>query len=71
MNKEDIERRLEEIFGEGSRQEIKNATTNEKIAERIEEMSRRENQLDILEEMRRVEEETEGGQETQSLLEKK
>ena len=53
MKKEDVERRLEEIFGEGSRQEIKDATTNEKIAERIEEMSKRERQFEIWEEMRR------------------
>ena len=41
MKKEEIERRLDEIFGRGSGQEIEKATTN-KIVERIEEMSKRE-----------------------------
>ena len=40
ITKEEIEKRLEEIFGIGSRQEIQKATTNEKIAERIEEMTK-------------------------------
>ena len=42
MKKEEIERRFDEIFGRGSRQEIEKATTNEKIVERIEELSKRE-----------------------------
>ena len=40
LKKEDIERKLEAIFGEGSHQEIAEATTTEKIVERIEEMSK-------------------------------
>ena len=39
VRKEEIKRRLEEIFGKGSCKEIERATANEKIAERIEEMS--------------------------------
>ena len=46
MRKEEIERMLEKIFGKGSGQEIVNANTMEKIAERIEELSRREEQLE-------------------------
>ena len=42
MSKDDVTRRLEEIFGRGSSQEIENATTKEKIVERIEELSKRE-----------------------------
>ena len=53
MKREDIEKRLEEIFGKGSRQEIEKAETNEKIAERIEEMAKREEQFIIWEGMRR------------------
>ena len=53
MKREDIEKRLEEIFGKGSRQEIEKAETNEKIAERIEEMAKREEHFIILERMRR------------------
>ena len=34
-------RRLEEIFGRGSRQEIENVTTKEKIVERIEELPKK------------------------------
>ena len=52
MRKEDIEKRLEEIFGRGSSQEIKKAATNEKIVERIEELSKREEQLEVWEKMR-------------------
>ena len=40
------------IFGKGSAQEIGAATTKEKIAERIEELSKRERQLDEWEKMR-------------------
>ena len=42
MKKEEIDKRLDEIFGRGCSQEIEKATTNEKIVERIEEMSKRE-----------------------------
>ena len=52
MKKEEIEKRLEEIFGRGSRQEIEKATTNEKRVERIEEMSKREEQFEEWEKMR-------------------
>ena len=52
MKPEEIARRLEEIFGRGSRQEILKTTTNEKIVERIEEMSKREEQFEELEKMR-------------------
>ena len=53
MKKEEIEKRLEEIFGRGSRQEIEKAATNEKIVERIEELSKREEQFEEWERMRR------------------
>ena len=53
MNKVEIERRLEEIFGNGSRQEIEKAKTNDKIIERIEEISKREEQFENWETMRR------------------
>ena len=46
MRKEEIERRLEEIFGKGSGQEIEKATTVEKMIGRIEELSKREEQLE-------------------------
>ena len=39
---EEIERRLEETFGYGSREEIEKATPIEKNAERIEELTKRE-----------------------------
>ena len=52
MRKEEIVTKLEEIFGNGSGQEIEKATTKEKVAERIEEMSRREEQFEIWEKMR-------------------
>ena len=52
MSKEEIEGRIEEIFGKGSSQEIGNSTTKEKIAERIEELSKREQQLDEWQKMR-------------------
>ena len=44
---------LEKIFDRGSGQEIENANTMEKIAERIEELSRREEQLEAWDNMRR------------------
>ena len=53
MSKGDIERSLEAIFGNGSSKEIEDATTKEKIIERIEEMSKREAQFEELERMRR------------------
>ena len=42
MKREEIERRLEDVFGMGSKQEIERATTDQKIAERIEELAKRE-----------------------------
>ena len=42
MTKEEAMKRLEVIFGKGSSQEIEKATTNEKIVERIVELSKRE-----------------------------
>ena len=53
MTKDDIERSLEAIFGKGRSKEIEEATTKEKIVERIEEMSKREAQFEEWEEMRR------------------
>ena len=52
LRKEEIERRLEDIFGKGSRQEIENARTREKMIERIEELSKREAQFEEWEEAR-------------------
>ena len=52
MRKEEVEKRIEEIFGQGSRQEIENARTMEKIAERIEELSKREAQFEEWEDAR-------------------
>ena len=52
IGKETIERKLDEIFGRGSSQEIEKATTTENIAERIEEMSLREEQFEMWEKMR-------------------
>ena len=52
MSKEEIERRIEAIFGKGSGQEIGAATTKEKIVEKIEEMTKREQQFDQWEKMR-------------------
>ena len=46
MSKKEIEVRIEEIFGKGSSQEIVNATTKDKIVERIEKLSKMEQQLD-------------------------
>ena len=53
MSKDDIERSPEAIFGKGSSKEIAEATTNQKIVERIEEMSKREVQFEEWEKMRR------------------
>ena len=52
MNQAEIMQRVEEMFGNGSGQENWNATTKEKIVERIEELSKREQQLDEWEMMR-------------------
>ena len=52
MRKVEIPRRVEVIFGKGSRQEVENATTIE-ITKRIAEMSKREEKFDEWEEMRR------------------
>ena len=53
LRKEDVVKRLENIFGEGSGKEIEKATTSEKIVERVEEMSKREEQFALWEKMRR------------------
>ena len=47
-------KRLDEIFGIGSSQEIEKATSAEKIVERIEELSKREEQLEEWEKMRQA-----------------
>ena len=52
MRREEIVKRLETIFGKGSGQEIDKIDTNEKIAERIEELSKREEQYEKWEKMR-------------------
>ena len=52
MSKGEIERRIEAIFGKGSAQEIGDATTKERIVERIEELSKREQQFEEWEKMR-------------------
>ena len=51
MSKGEIMGKIEELFGKGSSQEIGKATTKEKIVERVEELSKREQQLDEWEEM--------------------
>ena len=53
LSKGEIEKRLEKIFGAGSSQEIETATSKEKIVERIEEMSKREEQFDEWEKIRK------------------
>ena len=53
MRKDEIERRVDQIFGKGSSQEIKTAMTKEKMVERIEEMAKREEQFDKWETMRK------------------
>ena len=52
MRREVIERRLELIFGKGSKKEIEKATTDQKITERIEELAKRDEQLEEWEKMR-------------------
>ena len=52
VRKEENEKSLEKIFGEGNSQEIKKATSEEKIIEMIDVMSKRETQFDELEKMR-------------------
>ena len=52
ISKAEIEQRSEEMFGKGTGKEIGNATTKEKIVERIEELSKREQQFDEWERMR-------------------
>ena len=44
--KEEVERRLEEIFSKGSRQDMEKATSIEKTIERIEELSKWDEQLE-------------------------
>ena len=52
MRKEDVMKRVENIFGTGSSEEIEKATI-EKIVERIEETTKREEQFAVWEKMRR------------------
>ena len=69
MSEEELEERIEETFGKGSGQEIGNAETREKIVERIEELSKREQQLDEWERMRKeTKRKQRSGQKTQCLL---
>ena len=49
---EDIVRRVEDIFGKGSGQDIETEWTNQSIAKRIEEMAKREEQFDEWEKMK-------------------
>ena len=53
MNKDEIERNIEKMFGKGCKEEIEKVTTIEKIVERVEEMSKRETQLEEWETMRK------------------
>ena len=53
IGREEFERKMDEIFGKGSCQEIEGITVREKIAERIEEMSKTEQQFEEWETMRR------------------
>ena len=53
MRREEIVERLERIFGKGSGQEIETIHSNENIVERIEELSKREEQYEKWEMMRR------------------
>ena len=53
MSKDAIERKLDEIFGKGTSKDIEEATTEEMIVERIEQVSKREAQFDFWENMRR------------------
>ena len=50
--KEEIERKLDEIFGKGRHLEIATAETTNKVVERIEEMSKTEEQFEVWEKMR-------------------
>ena len=52
MRIDEIEKSMEKILGEGSGREIEKATTEEKIVERNEDMSRRETQFNEKEKMR-------------------
>ena len=49
VERQEIERRLESIFGKGSREEIAKATTDVKIVERVMKLSRREEQFEVWE----------------------
>ena len=69
MKLEDVDKRLEKIFGQGSRQELEGATAMDKIVERIEQLSKREAQFDKWEKMRQDFKETAGGSKVESLLE--
>ena len=53
IRKEDIKRRREEIYGNGSSHEIERTITNEKMIERIEDMSRTDEQFETWEKMRK------------------
>ena len=54
MERQEVERRLESIYGKGSREEFTKATTDKKSVERIVELSRRkEEQFEEWEKMRR------------------
>ena len=53
MKREEILKRVDEIFGKRSCHEIENVKTDNKIVERSEEMSKREEQFDTWEQMRR------------------
>ena len=55
IEREEIERSVDEIFGKGSRHEIGHVTTREKMVERIVEMSKTEQQFEEWERMRREE----------------
>ena len=72
MKSEEILRRLEKIIGRGSSKEIVEADTSEKIVERIQELSKREEQFDEWETMRKeAKKKTTGRRKAQHLLEKK
>ena len=53
MKTEEIKRNMEVIFGKGSSHEINGAVTNEKIIERIEVMSKTDEQFEVWEKMRK------------------
>ena len=46
IKKDEIERTMEEIFGKRSQKEIENVTAREKIVERIEDISKTEQQFE-------------------------